>query len=107
MSKEFIRIGGAREHNLKNITLQIPRDKLGLWSTFPDAPKYKAYGPQIVKTFGAGGGLNGGPLYGYAVTATSAGGGTISTVIPDTDANAHNNCVAAGDTVAIQFVFNG
>ncbi len=28
MSKEFIRIGGAREHNLKNITLNIPRDKL-------------------------------------------------------------------------------
>ena len=28
MSKEFIRIGGAREHNLKNLTLQIPRDRL-------------------------------------------------------------------------------
>ncbi len=28
MSKEFIRIGGAREHNLKNLTLKIPRDKL-------------------------------------------------------------------------------
>src|SRR5271169_5448323 len=28
MSKEFIKIGGAREHNLKNITLDIPRDKL-------------------------------------------------------------------------------
>ncbi|HEY3760956.1 MAG TPA: excinuclease ABC subunit UvrA [Verrucomicrobiae bacterium] len=28
MSKEFIRIGGAREHNLKDLTLQIPRDKL-------------------------------------------------------------------------------
>ena len=28
MSKEFIRIGGAREHNLKNLTLNIPRDKL-------------------------------------------------------------------------------
>ena len=28
MSKEFIRIGGAREHNLNNLTLQIPRDKL-------------------------------------------------------------------------------
>jgi excinuclease ABC subunit A len=28
MSKEFIRIGGAREHNLKNLTLTIPRDKL-------------------------------------------------------------------------------
>lgn len=62
---------------------------------------------QIIKTFGAGGGLNGGPLYGYAVTATSVGGGVISTVIPDTDTNAHNNCVAAGDVVAIQFVFNG
>src|SRR2546426_1810361 len=28
MSKEFIRIGGAREHNLKNLTLNIPRDKM-------------------------------------------------------------------------------
>ncbi len=28
MGKEFIRIGGAREHNLKNLTLTIPRDKL-------------------------------------------------------------------------------
>ncbi|MGH7971213.1 MAG: excinuclease ABC subunit UvrA, partial [Limisphaerales bacterium] len=28
MSKEFIRIGGAREHNLKDLTLNIPRDKL-------------------------------------------------------------------------------
>ena len=28
MSKEFIRIGGAREHNLKNLSLEIPRDKL-------------------------------------------------------------------------------
>jgi excinuclease ABC subunit A len=28
MSKEFIRIGGAREHNLKNLTLEIPRDRL-------------------------------------------------------------------------------
>src|SRR5690348_13190808 len=28
MSKEFIRIGGAREHNLKNLTLDIPRDRL-------------------------------------------------------------------------------
>ena len=31
---------------------KIDRAKLGLWSTFPDAPKYKAYGPLIVKTFG-------------------------------------------------------
>src|ERR1041384_5249524 len=28
MAKRFIRIGGAREHNLKNLTLDIPRDKL-------------------------------------------------------------------------------
>ena len=28
MSKDFIRIGGAREHNLKNLSLEIPRDKL-------------------------------------------------------------------------------
>jgi len=28
MSKGFIKIGGAREHNLKNLTLTIPRDKL-------------------------------------------------------------------------------
>jgi excinuclease ABC subunit A len=28
MSRNFIRIGGAREHNLKNLTLEMPRDKL-------------------------------------------------------------------------------
>ena len=28
MSKDFIRVGGAREHNLKNVTVSIPRDKL-------------------------------------------------------------------------------
>jgi len=28
VSRAFIRIGGAREHNLKNLTLSIPRDKL-------------------------------------------------------------------------------
>jgi len=28
VAKEFIRIGGAREHNLKNLTLAIPRDQL-------------------------------------------------------------------------------
>jgi len=28
LSKEFIRIGGAREHNLRNLTLAIPRDRL-------------------------------------------------------------------------------
>src|SRR5678809_603635 len=28
MGKEFIKIGGAREHNLKNLTLTIPRDRL-------------------------------------------------------------------------------
>jgi excinuclease ABC subunit A len=28
MAKEFIRIGGARQHNLKNLSLDIPRDKL-------------------------------------------------------------------------------
>ncbi|MFT4588019.1 MAG: excinuclease ABC subunit A, partial [Limisphaerales bacterium] len=28
MSKQFIRIGGAREHNLQGISLDIPRDRL-------------------------------------------------------------------------------
>src|SRR5258706_6148476 len=28
MAKDFIKIGGAREHNLKNLTLTIPLDKL-------------------------------------------------------------------------------
>ncbi|MBI3875342.1 MAG: excinuclease ABC subunit UvrA, partial [Verrucomicrobia bacterium] len=28
MAKGFIRIGGARQHNLKNLTLDIPRDRL-------------------------------------------------------------------------------
>src|SRR5687768_5766733 len=27
VSKDFIKVGGAREHNLKNLTLSIPRDK--------------------------------------------------------------------------------
>ena len=63
---------------------------------------------QIIKSFGTGGGLSGGPLYGYAVTATNVGGGALSTAIPDTDTNAHNNCVGpGGETVSIQFVFNG
>src|SRR5882724_11698625 len=30
MAKGFIKIGGAREHNLKNLTLSIPRDQLGV-----------------------------------------------------------------------------
>ncbi len=28
MAKDFIKVGGAREHNLKNISVDIPRDKL-------------------------------------------------------------------------------
>jgi len=28
VSKDYIKIGGAREHNLKNLTLNIPRDRL-------------------------------------------------------------------------------
>jgi excinuclease ABC subunit A len=28
MAEKFIRVGGAREHNLKNLTLDIPRDRL-------------------------------------------------------------------------------
>src|ERR1017187_1924518 len=28
MAIEFIRIGGARQHNLKNLTIEIPRGKL-------------------------------------------------------------------------------
>jgi excinuclease ABC subunit A len=28
MAKDLIRIAGARQHNLKNISLEIPRDKL-------------------------------------------------------------------------------
>ena len=28
VAKGFIKISGAREHNLKNLTLEIPRDKL-------------------------------------------------------------------------------
>src|SRR5881296_3395260 len=28
MGKDFIKIGGARQHNLKNLTLEIPRNKL-------------------------------------------------------------------------------
>ena len=28
MSLKSIRVAGAREHNLKNVTIEIPRDKL-------------------------------------------------------------------------------
>lgn len=28
MAKDFIKIGGAREHNLKNLTLELPRERL-------------------------------------------------------------------------------
>ena len=28
MGQDWIRIGGAREHNLKNISLEIPRNQL-------------------------------------------------------------------------------
>ena len=28
MSKDFIRLRGARQHNLKNVALEIPRDRL-------------------------------------------------------------------------------
>lgn len=31
---------------------RIAREKLGLWSTFPDAPKYRSYREAICKTFG-------------------------------------------------------
>lgn len=31
---------------------KISRDKLGLWSTFPDSPKYRAYAETICRTFG-------------------------------------------------------
>jgi len=63
---------------------------------------------QIIESFGTGGGLNGGPLYGYAVSATIAGGGATKQVIPDTAVNAKSNCSEpAADVVAIQFIFNG
>src|SRR3954465_8602834 len=32
MAKDFISIGGGREHNLKNLTLTIPRDKLAVFT---------------------------------------------------------------------------
>lgn len=31
---------------------KIPREKLGLWSTFPDSPKHRGYAELICKTFG-------------------------------------------------------
>lgn len=36
----------------KYASSKIAREKLGLWSTFPDAPKYRAYAPVICETFG-------------------------------------------------------
>jgi hypothetical protein len=63
---------------------------------------------EIVRSFGTGGGLSGGPFYGYAISTGITGGGIINAVLPDTDTNAHVNCSAPGSAVvAIQFVFNG
>ncbi len=41
MSKEFIKIGGAREHNLKNLTLSIPRDKLVVVTGLSGSGKFR------------------------------------------------------------------
>ena len=39
MTVNVIRIGGAREHNLKNLTLEIPRDKLVVITGFSGSGK--------------------------------------------------------------------
>jgi len=39
MSQNNIRVVGAREHNLKNITVEIPRDKLVVTPVFPGRGK--------------------------------------------------------------------
>jgi hypothetical protein len=81
-----------------------PATTFGVWAdNVPVAMCVKA-----VETFGTGGGLNGGPIYGYGVAANASGSPTVNTTIPDTDTNANSNCSApGGGTVAVLMVFNG
>lgn len=64
---------------------------------------------KILETFGTGGGLNGGPIYGYQVAKSVANGGASNlSAIPADDATADAQCSApATPTVAILFVMNG
>lgn len=64
---------------------------------------------KILESVGTGGGLTGGPIYGYQVASSVANGGaTNQTVIPATDATANTQCTTPGSAVvAILFIFNG
>jgi len=66
---------------------------------------------KILETFGTGGGLTGGPLYGYQVASSATATTTTNqTAIPATDATALAQCSSTGagaTVVAMLFVFNG
>jgi hypothetical protein len=83
----------------------IPANGFGVWAD--NIPALDCI--KILETVGTGGGLTGGPFYGYQVASTVANGGTTNqTVIPATDAVASTQCTTpASATVAILFVFNG
>jgi hypothetical protein len=83
----------------------IPVNGFGVWAdNIPTSDCIK-----ILETFGTGGGLSGGPFYGYQVAKTINGGGTTNlNVIPTDDTTADTQCNApASPTVAILFIFNG
>jgi hypothetical protein len=83
----------------------IPASGFGVWiDNIPSKDCIK-----ILETVGTGGGLSGGPVYGYQVAASvAAGGTTLQTAIPASDAVASSQCTApGGDTVAILLVLNG
>jgi len=83
----------------------IPVSGFGVWAdNVPVADCIK-----ILESFGTGGGLNGGPIYGYQVASSVANGGTTNQIaIPATDLVSSTQCTTPGSTtVAILFVFNG
>jgi hypothetical protein len=83
----------------------IPVSGFGVWAdNIPTNDCIK-----ILESVGTGGGLTGGPFYGYQVASSVANGGaTNQTAIPASDATADSQCTAAGSaTVAILFIFNG
>jgi hypothetical protein len=83
----------------------IPPSAFGVWAdNVPVSDCIK-----ILESFGTGGGLSGGPFYGYQVASSvSSGGTTNQTIIPAADATANTQCTTpGGTTVAMLFVFNG
>jgi len=83
----------------------IPANEFGVWAD--NIPAFDCI--KILETVGTGGGLTGGPIYGYQVASSVANGGANNqTVIPATDSVANTQCTTpASATVAILFIFNG